>query len=135
MSDGKLIARGTARIGTVPYAVSIDTGHHALAADEPKALGGGGTAPGPFDLVLSGLGACTAITLRMYADRKQWPVLAIGVDLKILRNDDKFDVERVVTLEGELTAEQRQRFADIAERMPVTLALKSGMTIRTSFRA
>ncbi len=135
MSDGKLIARGTARIGAVPYAVSINTGHHALSADEPKALGGGGTAPGPFDLVLSGLGACTAITLRMYADRKQWPVRAIGVDLKILRSDDKFDVERVVTLEGELTAEQRARFADIAERTPVTLALKSGMTIRTSFRA
>jgi putative redox protein len=135
MSEGKLVAHGTARIGTVPYAVAIEAGHHALSADEPKALGGGGTAPGPFDLVLSGLGACTAITLRMYADRKQWKVGAIGVDLKILRNDDKFAVERVVTIDGDLSTDQRARLADIAERTPVTLALKSGMTIRTSFRA
>src|SRR5262249_51805526 len=100
-----------------------------------KALGGGGTGPGPFDLVLSGLGACTVITLRMYAERKQWPVRSISVDLKIVREDSKFSVERSVTLDGDLSDEQRARFADIVERTPVTLALKSGMTITTQFRS
>jgi putative redox protein len=134
MSEGKLVARGTARIGTVNYATTNEAGHHPLTADEPKALGGGGTGPGPFDLVLSGLGACTVITLRMYAERKQWPVRAISADLKILRNEEKFEVERSVTLDGDLSDDQRARFADIVERTPVTLALKSGMAIRTTFR-
>lgn len=134
MTEGKLVARGTARIGNVNYATAIAAGHHALTADEPKALGGGATGPGPFDLVLSGLGACTVITLRMYAERKQWPVRAISADLQFLRNGDKFEVERSVTLDGELTTDQRARFADIVERTPVTLALKSGMAIRTTFR-
>jgi putative redox protein len=135
MSEGKLVGRARAAIGAIPYAVTINAGPHTITADEPKALGGGGTGPGPFDLVLSGLGACTAITLRMYAERKQVNLRSISVDLKIVREDDKFAVERSVTLEGDLSDEQRARFADIAERTPVTLALKSGMTIVTQFRA
>jgi putative redox protein len=134
MSEGKLVGRARARIGTTPYAVTIDAGHHTIGADEPKALGGGDTAPGPFDLVMSGLGACTAITLRMYAERKQWPLRAVNVDLKIIRDDSSFSVQRSVTLDGDLNEEQRARIAEIAERTPVTLALKSGMTIVTQFR-
>jgi putative redox protein len=134
MSDGTIIARATATGQAPPYAVAIAAGHHALAADEPKALGGGDSAPSPFALVLSGLGACTAITLRMYAERKKWPT-GIQVELKVVRAaDDTLHIDRVLTLDGALSAEQRMRLGEIAEKTPVTKALKSGFAIHTSVR-
>ena len=81
--------------------------------------------------MLAGLGACTAITLRMYAERKEWKLTGLAVDLEYHRDDDKFRIERVLHIEGELDAEQRARIADIAERTPVTLALKAGAAINT----
>jgi putative redox protein len=67
-----------------PYGVRIDTGGHALRGDEPPFQGGGDIGPTPFGLLLSGLGACTAITLRMYAERKQWPLSGVDVELSYL---------------------------------------------------
>jgi putative redox protein len=129
-----LVARVVATIGTAPYAVAIETRHHPLISDEPKAMGGGDAGAAPFELVLAGLGACTAITLRMYAARKQWPLQGVDVKLTCFKEGARFRVERIMAFDGELSAEQRARLADIAERTPVTLALKSGMDIRTSFR-
>ena len=68
------MAKGTARIGRDQYRTQIEVGGHALIADEPQALGGANAGPAPYDLLLASLGACTAITLRMYADRKAWPL-------------------------------------------------------------
>jgi putative redox protein len=68
----RLIARAATTIGTENYRVGIKAGHHALVADERPAHGGGNAGPAPYEYLLSGLGACTAITLRMYAERKQW---------------------------------------------------------------
>ena len=85
----------------------------------------------PYDLVLAGLGACTAITLRMYADRKQWPLESVEVQLKTVREGDALRIERILVIAG-LDDEQKARLADIAERTPVTLSLKNGMPIRTS---
>jgi putative redox protein len=135
MSDGMLIARATATLEAPPYAVAIAAGHHKLAADEPRSIGGGDSGPSPFALVASGLGACTAITLRMYAERKQWPLTGLTVALEVHKAaDDSLHIERRVTLAGELSAEQRARLAEIAEKTPVTKALRSGFAIRTSFR-
>ena len=75
------IATATVTGEEKPYGVRIDAGGHALRGDEPAAQGGAGTGPAPFGLLLSGLGACTAITLRMYAERKSWPLT--GVDVKL----------------------------------------------------
>jgi putative redox protein len=125
------LARASADIGQISYKVDIRAGHHDLVADEPKALGGGDAGASPFGLLLSSLGACTAITLKMYAQRKDWPLEHVHIDLRISRTDDVFAIERAITLRGPLDAAQRARLADIAERTPVTLAIKQGAPITT----
>jgi putative redox protein len=77
--EAEKIADATATIGTDRYHVDLQAGRHGLAADEPAEHGGADTGPPPFGLLLSGLGACTAITLRMYADRKGWPLEGAAV--------------------------------------------------------
>jgi putative redox protein len=127
----RLVGRASAKLAGARYRTDIRAGHHELVADEPVSGGGGDAGASPFALVLAGLGACTAITLRMYAERKNWPLTGLGVDLEYYRDGAAFRIERVLHIEGALDAEQRARLADIAERTPVTLALKAGTTINT----
>jgi len=122
----------TATIGRDRYATRIETGDHRLTADEPPANGGGDRGPSPYDLVLSGLAACTAITLRMYADRKAWPLESLSVGVRLHRGADQaLRIERTVAPTG-LDAAQCARLAEIAEKTPVTLALKHGLPIDTT---
>jgi putative redox protein len=125
------MAHARSSIGTVNYATAITTGHHKLTADEGPKLGGKDAGPSPYDLLTSALAACTAITLRMYAERKQWPVTAVHVDVTFIREGDKQHIDRALTIEGNLDDEQKKRMADIAERTPVTLTLKGGLPIKT----
>ena len=126
------MARATASIGTLDYATAIATGSHKFTADEGPGLGGKDAGPAPYDLLVSALGACTVITLRMYAERKKWPVAAVHADVHFVREGDKAHIDRVLRFEGPLDEEQKKRMADIAERTPVTLTLKGGLEIRTS---
>lgn len=128
------LGRAHARIGETNYAVDIKAGRHALRADEPVALGGADAGPGPFSLVLSGLAACTAITLRMYAQRKGWPLQAVEVDARMTRAADTNHIERSISLRGELDEAQVAKLLEICEKTPVTLALKGGVGIHTSLR-
>ena len=125
------MARAKASIGTVNYATAITTGHHALTADEGPELGGRDAGPSPYDLLASALAACTVITLRMYAERKQWPVTAVHADIHFARQDKVETIDRTLRIDGALDDEQKKRMADIAERTPVTLTLKRSMEIRT----
>ena len=125
------MAHGSARIGRDKYRTEIEVGGHRLVSDEGAKLGGADAGPAPYVLVLAGLGACTAITQRMYADRKQWPLESVEVQLKTVREGDALRIERILVIAG-LDDEQKARLADIAERTPVTLSLKNGMPIRTS---
>jgi uncharacterized OsmC-like protein len=121
----------------------IISGRHHLIADEPKDAGGLGSGPGPYDLLLAALGACTSMTLRLYADRKKLPLTRTTVRLRHSRiyatdcaecetKDGMLDrIERVITLEGELDAEQRARLMEIADKCPVHRTLKSEIDIRT----
>jgi putative redox protein len=125
------MAHVKASIGAAHYAVSIDAGGHMIVSDEPRARGGEHAGPAPYEFLLAGLAACTAITLRMYADRKHWDLRTAHVDLQFLRNGERERIARTLRLEGNLTDEQRARFADIAERTPVTLTLKNALCIST----
>jgi putative redox protein len=127
------MAHATASIGTEKYATSIATGRHALTADEGPELGGKDAGAAPYDFLASALAACTVITLRMYADRKQWPVTSVRADIHFRRDDRKVEsIDRVLHIEGAVDDEQRKRMADIAERTPVTLTLKRSLEIRTT---
>ena len=127
------MAQGVARIGRDIYKTSIEVGGHALTGDEPPRNGGANAGPAPYDFILAGLGSCTAITLRMYADRKQWPMEAVDVALHLApAGDGTLLIKRVLTFHGALDADQKARMAEIAEKTPVTLTLKSGVRIDTS---
>jgi len=125
------MAHAKASIGTADYATAIATGKHKFVADEGLALGGKDAGPGPYDLLVAALGACTVITLRMYAKRKQWPVTGVQADIHFARDGENEIINRVLHIEGRLDETQRSRMADIAERTPVTLTLKNGLEIRT----
>src|SRR5690349_9188604 len=128
------MSHARASIGTTNYAVAIMAGRHQLSADEGPALGGHDTGPSPYDLLCSALCACTAITLRMYAERKQWPLRGVQVDARFRREGELSAITRELSFEGELDDAQRARLADIAERTPVTLTLKQGVTITTTVK-
>lgn len=114
------------------YAQKIEAAGHQLTADEPVSAGGTDTGPRPYGLLLAALGACTSITLRMYAQRKGWQLGHIHVALRHLRtNDGGEHIERDVSLSAQLTEEQRSRLAEIAEKTPVTKTIKAGASIQT----
>lgn len=125
------MAKATAHIGPNGYRVDIDSGSHRLVADEPASRGGTDAGPAPYDLLLAALGACTALTLRMYADRHGWRIEALDVDLRIVRAGDENRIRRVLTITGP-DAAAKARLADIAERTPVTLSIRNGMPIDTT---
>ena len=124
----------TAVLGETPYVVTLSDGDHEWLADEPHESGGANRGPTPHQLVLSGLGACTAITLQMYAARKGWPLAGATVELQLnpdgARAGGGAEIRRRITLRGDLTAEQRERLLQIADACPVARTL--GGEIRTT---
>ena len=118
-----------------PWRVELRAGAHHLIADESIATGGGDAGPTPFELVLSGLAACTATTLRMHAERKGWMLTAVEVDVRYdVTDDDQASIVRTITVPAELPTAQRERLARIAERTPVTRAVRAGTSITTTVR-
>lgn len=121
----------TAVIGTDKYRTEITTDSKTFAADEPRELGGRDTAPAPQEYLMSALASCTAITLRMYADRKKLNVPKITVQVSYAKEEFKslFTVE--VSYEGKMEANQEKRFLDIAKMCPVHKILNSPIQIET----
>ena len=119
---------------TAGYANQIESGDHRLTADESIAAGGTDIGPSPYGLLLAALGACTSITLRMYADRKGWQLGTIRVALAHTKHKDGGDqIERRITFTETLSAEQLGRIAEIVEKTPVTKTIKAGAPIATRF--
>ncbi|MFJ9947190.1 OsmC family protein [Kitasatospora sp. NPDC091207] len=115
-----------------PFHVDVRAGTHPLTADEPVRRGGSDSGPEPFALLLGALGSCTAITLRMYAERKEWPLETVRVRLGYETDGSRGRVSRLVAFTGALDDAQRARLLDVCERTPVTLALRAGVTIDTT---
>jgi putative redox protein len=122
---------------------TVQIGPHGFLADEPRSLGGDDSGPTPYDLVLAGLGACTSMTLRMYANHKGWPLEGVSVAMthrKVHARDCEEcetktgkldDIDRTIRLEGELDDEQRERLLQIADRCPVHRTLHSEVRVRS----
>lgn len=124
------IAHVVAR-STEKYAQRIQAARHRILADEPTAHGGTDTGPAPYFLLLASLGACTSITLRMYAERKGWELGEIDVDLNLIKDEGKDRIERRIRFSAPLQPGQRAKLAEIAEKTPVTLTLRQGAAIET----
>jgi putative redox protein len=132
-----------AESGTGTYTQEITAGRHRLFADEPQPIGDD-AGPTPYDLLLAGLGACTSMTIRMYANKKGWPLERVEVRLRHTRihAEDCAEcetekgmishIDRSITLVGDLDEEQRQRLLLMAERCPVHQTLTSEVNISTS---
>jgi len=131
--------------GSGTYTQQITAGHHRLVADEPKPIGDD-AGPNPYDLLLAALGACTSMTVRMYADRRGWPLERVQVTLRHSRihAQDCADcettngwidhIDRHVEIAGDLDDIQRQRLLDISKRCPVHQTLTSEVHITTSLQ-
>ncbi len=128
--------------GRLRYVQSVSVGHHLLQGDEPVSVGGSDVGPNPYELLLAALGTCTSITVRMYADRKQWPLEDVHIELSYARvhADDCTacdkelllvdGIEMELSFFGELSESQRQRLTEIANKCPVHRTLESPIPIR-----
>ena len=131
----------TATTGASGFRTDVEAAGHTIIADEPAGGGGANDGPSPYDLLLGAIASCTAMTVRMYAARKQWPLEEVVVRL---RNERKHAVdcadcvtqrvgikriERQVEMRGALTDEQRQRLLEIADRCPVKQTLERGIEV------
>jgi putative redox protein len=115
------------------FAQQIASGRHRLTADEPTARGGNDSGPAPYELLLASLGACTSITLRMYAGRKGWELGKITVGLRYTEGvDQKGHIDRRLSFSKPISSEQSQRLMEIAAKTPVTRTLTAGVTIETT---
>jgi len=129
----KAIATATVDSTDRNYTHQIQTRGFDLTADEPVDAGGQGAGPAPYDFILSGLGACAAITLRMYAEHKGWQIGRLHVGLTLLKDHDgNTRIERVLTTDLALSEEIWEGLLRTAEKTPVTLTLRNGAEIVTN---
>jgi len=139
------VERGQVRVDARKgFWTHVQAGPHGFVADEPPKVGGTDEGPTPYDLLLGALGTCTAMTLRMYADRKELPLERVRVTLSHDRvhvddcaeadkTEGKVDlIRRTIELEGDLSDEQRTRVLEIADRCPVHRTLENEIVIKTS---
>ena len=127
------VTRVTVTSTGTPWRVDIADGTHRWAGDEPKSVGGGDTAPTPMQLLCSALGACTTITVQMYATRKQWPLTGMHVEVTLEKSADGASVfARTIRLDGGLDDEQRARLLDVANKCPTHKVLAGTIRIDTA---
>lgn len=118
-----------ASIKNTPFKTEINTEDHVIYADEPVELGGENTAPSPFELLIASLASCTLITLKMYANRKEWEIEEIK--LKIEHDEVSKEIQRVIELIGANSEVNKERMLLIANKCPIHKLLESVLNIQT----
>ncbi len=130
-----------ASVGAAGYRTDINARQHRLTADEPESAGGGDAGPSPYEYLLAAVATCTAMTVRMYADRKKWPLESASVFVRqghsyardcedcVTQSVGMGRVERRIELNGPLTDEQRTRLLEIANRCPIKQTLARGIEV------
>ena len=130
-----------ARVGASGFRAELEARTHGLIADEPTSFGGSDRGPTPYEYLLFSLGSCMAMTLRVYADRKGWPLEGVEVRLRSARSHEKdcekcetekvgiTQIERTIEFAGTLTEDQRGRLLQIADRCPVKQTLERGIRV------
>jgi len=121
----------SAQLGSTNYRVTITANGNTIVADEPVENGGGNTGFTPSQLLISSLGACTSITLRMYAARKQWNVGDITVDLTMTTEKGNTQINRTISYSNTVTEEQKERLIQIADKCPIHSILTGKISIST----
>lgn len=122
------------------YKTVMQAGRHELIADEPQSLGGNDLGPDPYDYLLMALGSCSAITMRMYAERKKWPVEDLYVEMRHYKKESEENgstikkdvIEKEITIKGDLDEDQKERLIEISKKCPVHRTLLSSIEILTS---
>lgn len=126
----------TVSIGKENYTTQVTMPNHQLIADEPEELGGKDLGPSPFELLSSALGTCTAITMKMYADRKEWPIEEIKIQIKLKQEKEGTEMhsffEQNIEIIGDLDEKQRARMLLIAGKCPVHKTLKGEVKVETT---
>ena len=129
-----------------PYTVTITNSRHSWIADEPPEKGGADAGPSPFEMLLSSIGACVAITVQMYAGRKGWPLEGVVIDLEHSKiqaadcDDCETETGKIseiklsLNLEGDLSEEQKERIFQIAGRCPVKRSLEAEIKFRSELK-
>jgi putative redox protein len=121
----EVVVRGSA----AGFAQEITVGSHRFLSDEPVENGGNNAGPAPYELLAAALGACTSMTLGLYARRKQWALSSVNVRLRHVAAPESIHVE--IELIGDLTGEQRAKLLEIAGKCPVHRSLTQGLAIHT----
>lgn len=128
----ELIESATALIARTQYQTIVNSGGHAIVADEPVKADGTDTGMNPFSLLLASLASCTVITLRMYINRKMWPIDEIKADIEMFKTVSGTQIETKLSFKGEISDEQRDRLLKIADACPVHKILVGSISINTT---
>ncbi|RWY54195.1 OsmC family protein [Mucilaginibacter gilvus] len=127
----ELIIDGSAVIGRAQYQTVVKSGNHTLIADEPIDDGGTDTGISPYNLLMASLASCTAITLRMYINRKMWAIEEITVELEMYQTATGILIESRLKFKGEVAPEQKKRLITIADACPIHKILVGNIVINT----
>lgn len=133
MSEEKIITAHVSETGESAYAVQIEVNGHSLKGDEPEDSGGGNTGPAPYDMLLAALGECTAMTVRWYAIKQEWPLDKVEVKITFQKIDKVGVFEKHVMVYGDdLNDDQRQKLIEVAAKCPVQRTLEGKVKISTT---